>query len=111
MEEIIFPAEKKYVKSAWHIYPIQLRLEKFRTGRKEIFEFLQKEGLGVQVHYMPLHLHPFYQRNFGYRAGDFPAAEEYYERAITLPLFPKMQDKEAERVVKTVKKMVNFYKI
>lgn len=111
IREIIIPAQKNYVKSAWHIYPIQLRLEKLKAGRREVFEFLQKEGIGVQVHYMPLHLHPFYQRKFDYRAGDFPVAEKYYERAITLPLFPKMKDGEVEQVVKTVKKTIDFYKL
>jgi len=62
VKEIITPAERKYVKSAWHIYPIQLNLEKLKVNRKRIFEELQKEGIGVQIHYIPLHLQPFYRK-------------------------------------------------
>lgn len=106
IEEIITPSERDYVKSAWHIYPIQLR----SLDRQKVFAALQKEGLGVQVHYMPLHLHPFYKKQFGYKTGDFPIAEKYYQRAITLPLFPKMTNKNIEDVIRSVKRVINFYK-
>lgn len=109
IKEIITPIEKKYVKVARHIYPIQLRLDKLKTGRKEIFEALRKEGLGVQVHYLPVHLHPFYKKKFHYKKGDFPIAEKYYESAITLPLFPKMMDKNVKDVIQAVKKVINRY--
>jgi len=107
---IIIPTEKEYAKSAWHIYIIQLCLDKLKVGRKKIFETLQNEGLGVQVHYLPLHLQPFYKTKFGYKKGDFPIAERYYERAITLPLFPKMTDQEVKRVIKIFKKIIDSYK-
>jgi len=106
IKEIILPKEKDYVKSAWHIYPVQLE----KLDRKKIFEQLRKQGIGVQVHYMPLHLHPFYRKRFGYKKGDFPKAEKYYKKAITLPLFPKMTDEEVKKVIKTVKKIINFYR-
>lgn len=110
IKEIMLPRERSYVKSAWHIYPIQLNLEKLRVSRKKIFEEMRKEGLGVQVHYIPLHLQPFYKKNFGYKKGDFPIAERYYERAITLPLFPRMTSEEVNRVIQVVKKVIDFYK-
>jgi len=101
IKEIITPTEKDYVKSAWHIYPLQVKL-----NRKKIFEALKREGLGVQVHYLPIHLQPFYQKKYGSRPEDFPVAKRYYERAITLPLFPKMTDGEVRYVVETVKKII-----
>jgi len=110
IKEIILPRERSYVKSAWHIYVIQLRLEKLKVGRRKIFEELQKEGLGVQVHYLPLHLQPFYRKKFGYKKGDFPIAESYYQRVITLPLFPKMTNKEVDYVINTVRRVISFYK-
>ena len=110
IKEIIIPTERDYVKSAYHIYIIQLVLDKLKVNRRRIFEKLQKEGLGVQIHYIPLHFQPFYKKEFGYKKGDFPVAEKYYQRAITIPLFPKMTDKEVNRVIKTVKKVINFYK-
>lgn len=110
IKEIITPTEKDYVKSVWHIYVIQLVLDRLKVGRKKIFEELRKQGLGVQVHYIPLHFQPFYKKRFGYKKGDFPAAENYYQRAITIPLYPKMTNEDVNRVIKIVKKVINFYK-
>lgn len=110
IKEIILPTEKSYVKSAWHIYPIQLCLKKLRVNRRKIFDELRKAGIGAQVHYIPVHLHPFYKKKFGHKKGNFPIAEKYYQGAITLPLFPKMTQKEIEYVIKTVKKIINDYK-
>lgn len=107
--EIIIPQEKEYAFCAWHLYVIQLRLEKLKVKRKKIFEALQKEGIAVQVHYIPLHLQPFYQKTFGYRKGDFPVAETYYERAITLPLFPKMTRHEVRYVINHVKRVIRHF--
>jgi len=111
IREIITPTERSYVKSAWHIYLIQLRLDKLKASRKKIFEALQKERIGVQVHYLPLHLQPFYMKKFGYKIGDFPIAERYYQRAITLPLFPKMTNKDVNDVIRSVKKIINYYRL
>jgi dTDP-4-amino-4,6-dideoxygalactose transaminase len=102
IKEIMLPKESSSSKSAWHLYPIQVQAKK----RKKIFNGLQKQGIGVQVHYMPLHMHPFYHNKFGYKKGDFPAAEEYYDRAITLPIFPKMAKKEIKYVIRSVKKIL-----
>jgi len=109
IKEIILPAEKSYAKSSWHIYPIQFKLEKLKCGRKEIFDYFRGRGIGVQVHYMPLHLHPFYQKKFGYQKGDFPLAERYYQRAITLPLFPSMTNDDIRYVIKTVTNVIEKY--
>lgn len=99
IKEIILPVEKEYAKSAWHIYPVQIQ----GRDRRKVFDALQANGIGAQVHYMPLHLHPFYKNNFGYKKGDFPEAENYYEKAITLPLFPAMSSKEVNKVINELK--------
>jgi perosamine synthetase len=105
--EIITPGENRDAKPVYHIYVIQLRTELLKVDRKEIFEALRAENIGVNVHYMPLHLHPFYQQECGCRKGDYPKAERYYERAITLPIFPKMSDEDIEDVIKAVKKVIH----
>lgn len=102
VKSIKLPVEKDSVKHAWHLYPIQVS-----GNRREIFDALQKNGIGCQVHYIPLHLHPFYKSKFGYKKGDFPKAENYYEKAITLPLFPAMTLSQISKVVKEVKKIGN----
>ncbi len=111
IKEIILPSEGEDMKSAWHIYPIQFDLAKLKVGRKELFDSFKEQGIGVQVHYMPLHLHPFYQKAFGYKQGDFKVAEKYYEQAITIPLYPTMTDEEVEKVIATVKALVSQYAI
>ena len=108
-EEVVTPVERPDVKAAYHIYVIGLRTEILMAGRKEIFEALKAENIGVNVHYMPLHLHPYYKKTFGYREGDYPVAERYYERAITLPLFPAMSDSDVDDVIAAVKKVVGHY--
>ena len=94
----------------WHIFMIQVNLERLKIDRREIFEALRAENIGVNVHYIPIHLQPYYQKRFDYHFGDFPKAEVYYSRAITLPLFPKMSDKDIDDVVAAVKKVINYYK-
>ena len=109
IEEIITPLEQGNVQAVYHIYVIQLRTEKLRVGRREIFDTLRAENVGVNVHYLPVHLHPYYRREFGYKKGDYPKAEGYYERAITLPIFPRMSDEDVEDVIKAVKKAIAYF--
>ena len=89
---------------------IQLNLEKLKAGRKKIFDALRAENIGVHVHYIPVHLHPYYQDNFGYKKGNFPIAEKFYERALTLPLFPKMSDEDVEDVIEAVEKVIKHFR-
>jgi len=110
LEEIITPYEKKDVKSAYHLYMIQLNLETLNGTRKEIFDVLRAENIGVHVHYIPVHLLPYYQQKFGHQIGDFPIAEDFYERAITLPLFPKMNDNDVNDVIESVSRIISWYK-
>lgn len=110
MDEVVTPVEADHVHAVYHLYPVRLRPVLLRVDRKRIFEALRAENIGVQVHYLPIHLHPFYQREFAYHRGDFPKAEEYYDTAITLPLFPRMSDSDVETVIRAVKKVVGFYR-
>jgi perosamine synthetase len=110
INEIIIPKVRPNVKHAYHIYVVQLRLNKLTAGRSVVFDALRAENIGVNVHYMPLHLHPFYQNTFGYRDGDYPNAERYYERAITLPIFPAMNDKDVNSVIEAIEKVISYYR-
>ncbi|MFT8320856.1 MAG: UDP-4-amino-4,6-dideoxy-N-acetyl-beta-L-altrosamine transaminase [Bacillus sp. (in: firmicutes)] len=108
IEQIIIPKQLDDTNSSWHLYIIQLQLEKLTAGRKEIFEALIKENIGVNVHYSPVYLHPFYQ-SLGYRKGLCPQAENLYEAMITLPLFPAMTEEDVEDCIKAVQKVLSFY--
>ena len=110
VEEIILPQEKEDARSAYHLFVIQLRLEKLHASRRTIFEELRESGVGVNVHYLPIPLQPYYRRRFGYQPGDFPRAELYYERAITLPLFPQLKTSEVDYVTKTLKRILARYR-
>jgi UDP-4-amino-4,6-dideoxy-N-acetyl-beta-L-altrosamine transaminase len=83
--------------SGWHLYMIRLNLKEIRSTRREVFDSLRAQGLGVNVHYIPVHLQPDYQK-LGFSAGMYPEAERYYEEAITLPMFPAMTDADVRRV-------------
>jgi len=103
------PAARPDANPAWHLYPIRLNLEKLTTGRAEIFRALRAENIGVNVHYIPVHLHPYYRDRFGYQGGEFPVAEDAYERLISLPMFHGMSDGDAEDVIRAVHKVVTAF--
>lgn len=108
MKAIITPYQKQGRDSSWHLYIIQLDLNQLTVNRKEIFDALRKENIGVNVHYLPVHYHPYYQK-IGYRKGIAPIAEKLYERIITLPLFPAMSDSDIRDVVRAVEKVIGYY--
>jgi perosamine synthetase len=94
---------------SWHLYPVRLQIENIKVGRDQVFRALRAENLGVNVHYIPIHLHAYYRETFGYQIGDFPVAERAYERLISLPLFHAMNDQDVDDVVTTVTKVLNRY--
>jgi dTDP-4-amino-4,6-dideoxygalactose transaminase len=102
IDDIVLPVEKDYAVSSWHIYCIRV---KSKAQRRPIFEALKKFGLGVQVHYLPVYLQPYYQKVHKFRAGLCPKAENYYREAITLPLYPAMTDEEVEKVMRAVEQV------
>ncbi|AUI37196.1 UDP-4-amino-4,6-dideoxy-N-acetyl-beta-L-altrosamine transaminase [Geobacillus thermoleovorans] len=103
------PYQLPYVDSSWHLYVLQLQLGHFRVGRKEIFEALRAENIGVHVHYIPVYFHPYYQR-LGYKKGICPVAEKWYEGALTIPIFPKMSEYDIRTVIEGVNKVLSFYR-
>jgi len=105
VDEIITPSQLDYVESSWHLYVIQLDLDELKVNRKIIFDEFRKNNLGVQVHYIPVYFHPYYKQ-IGYKRGLCPNAEWLYKRIISLPLYPKMTDEDAEYVIDTVKKVI-----
>ena len=108
---VLPPVERVEVKSAWHIYPIRLQPDVLSTGRREVFEALLAENIGVNVHYIPVHLHPYYRARFGFKGGEYSVAEDAYKRLITLPLFHGMSDRDVEDVVQAVAKVIGYYQV
>jgi perosamine synthetase len=106
---VIPPAVRPGADPAWHLYPIRLDLPRLRASRAEVFRALRAENIGVNVHYIPVHLHPYYRQRFGYRGGEFPVAEGAYEQLISLPMFHAMTDEDVEDVIAAVDKVVSHY--
>lgn len=89
--------------SGWHLYMIRLNLDEIQATRREVFDRLRADGIGVNVHYIPVHLQPDYTKQ-GFHIGQFPEAERYYEEAITLPMFPGMKNEDVQRVQTALEK-------
>ncbi len=103
-------AVREQVSHAYHLYVVRLELERLRVDRGKVFDALRAEGMGVNVHYIPVHLHPFYRKHFGTAPGDCPVAEAAYERIISLPMFPGMSDKDSDDVLRAVAKVTESYR-
>jgi dTDP-4-amino-4,6-dideoxygalactose transaminase len=102
---IIVPGLRSDANPAWHLYPVQVDPKKLSANRARVFSALRGENIGVNVHYIPVHQHPYYRDRFGYKAGDFPVAEGAYERLISLPMFHGMTDGDIDDVIRAVTKI------
>ncbi len=105
IDELILPYESKEVESNFHLYVLQIKENK-RFDRYDFFYALRGMNYLPMVHYIPVHLLSYYREHFGYKRGDFPKAERYYDRALSIPLYPTLTDVQVERVVEDVKKIV-----
>ena len=103
IDELELPPGDENRIHSWHLYAIRLRLEKLAIDRNIFIDRLKAAGVGCSVHWRPLHLHPYYQETFAWRAEDFPEANRLWPRIISLPIFPGMSLAEIERVVDVVK--------
>lgn len=95
----------------YHLYVVKLSLERLKVDRAEIFSSLRNAGIGVNVHYIPVHLHPYYKTNFGTSLGLCPIAESAYEKIISLPMFPAMTDEDVNKVITEVRKVLRTYSL
>jgi len=109
MPELVLPCVRPDVDPAWHLYPIRLNLGRLSATREQIFRALRAENIGVNVHYIPVHLQAYYRGRFGYRGGEYPVAENAYERLISLPMFHGMTDEDVGDVISAVEKVCSAY--
>lgn len=89
--------------NAYHLYPVLLAP---KIDRKRLFDYMRTRNIGVQVHYIPIHLQPYYQKLFDYRVGDFPEAEDFYAREISLPIFPVLSRDEQDYVINAIRSYI-----
>jgi perosamine synthetase len=109
VEELELPSVHPDRIHSWHIYNLRLRLDLLRIDRAEFVDRLREQGIGSSVHWMPLHLHPYYRETFGYRPEDFPVATEEWKRFVSLPIYPGLTEAEIERIATTVRGLVTRY--
>jgi len=108
LEPVRTPVQSGGAVSSWHLYPIRLRLDRLDCNRAEIFRALRAENIGVNVHYIPVPWHPYYQR-LGYAKGQWPVAEQAYAELISLPMFAAMTDQDVDDVVTAVEKVIRAH--
>ncbi len=111
LEEIETPSHNPDRLHSWHLYPIRLRLDRLAIDRNTFMDELKHAGVGCSVHWRPLHLHPYYQETFGWRAEQLPVATAQWERLISLPIFPSMREEETLAVVERVRDLCAAHRL
>ena len=103
---VVVPFQMDGTYSALHLYVIRLKLDKIIKSHKQVFEELRASGIGVNIHYIPVHMHSFY-RSMGFKLGDFPESEKYYSEAISLPMYPNLSKEAQDKVVEILASIVS----
>lgn len=101
-ERLIIPGVKKDSLHAYHLYPLQVKFDTLKITKKEFFASLKKMNISLQVHYVPVHLQPFYRKNYGFKTGDFPYAEQFYEREISIPVYPSLREEDINYISNSI---------
>lgn len=102
IRHIKIPYEPRGKKSAYHLYVIGIAFDKLGKSRPKVMAELKRNGIGTQVHYMPVHIQPYYRKKIGCKTGDYPEAEGYYSEALSLPIYPKMTEQDVEDVTDSI---------
>ena len=107
IENLKTPKVQSDIEHAYHLYPLQIDFEILSITKVEFFERMKGIGINLQVHYIPIHLQPFYQKNYGFQQGDFPTSENFYNNELSLPIYPRLTNDEQKLVVENIKQLIN----
>ena len=105
-KRFILPLENKNVNHSYHLFPLQINFKKTKIDKMTLFKKMKLAGINLQVHYIPIHLQPFYKKKYNFKKGDFINAERFYEREVSMPVYPSLKIKDANRVIKTIMKLI-----
>ncbi|NIM17529.1 MAG: UDP-4-amino-4,6-dideoxy-N-acetyl-beta-L-altrosamine transaminase [Candidatus Aminicenantes bacterium] len=105
LEWLTTPYERPGVFGALHLYVIKIDFDRIGKTRTQVMTELKEKAIGTQVHYIPVHLQPYYREHFGFKEGDYPKAEQYYRQCLSIPLYPKMTDEDINRVINAIKNL------
>lgn len=109
-EELQIPTERPNAESAWHLYVLRLNLDKLTIDRAQFIEEMKARNIGTSVHFIPIHLHPYYRDKYSYKPDDFPIAYQEYQRIVSLPLHPGLSDDDVGDVINAVTEIVEQYR-
>ncbi|GAB6282484.1 MAG: UDP-4-amino-4,6-dideoxy-N-acetyl-beta-L-altrosami ne transaminase [Ignavibacterium sp.] len=104
-DRFIIPHVEKNIKHAYHLYPLQIKFNELKISKKDFFEKMREQNIGLQVHYIPVHTQPYYKNNFGFKEGEYPIAEEFYKKEVSIPIYPSLENEDLEYIVKTIKRL------
>lgn len=93
-------------RSSWHLYPLRIDFVSLRKSKQQLFAQVKRAGIKLQVHYLPIHLHPYYKKTFSFKPGDFPLSEEVYNQEVSLPLYPTLTYRQQDRVIRFMRQFV-----
>jgi len=106
-KRFIIPKKSMDIFHAYHLYPLQVNLDVLKINREEMLYRLKDKNIFCQIHYIPIHLQPYYQQNFGFKPGDFPVSENFYEQEISLPIYPQLVEEDLTYISKTINEVTN----
>jgi len=104
-DRFIIPHVAKNIKHAYHLYPLQIKIDNLNISKKEFFEKMREQNIGLQVHYIPVHTQPYYKDKFDFKEGDYPIAEEFYKNEVSIPIYPLLENDDLDYIVKTIKEL------
>ncbi|EEF63152.1 DegT/DnrJ/EryC1/StrS family aminotransferase [Pedosphaera parvula] len=107
VDELVLPVAQPNRNHSWHLYVIRLKLDRLLLDRAAVIEELKRAGIGVSVHWLPLHMHPYYRNAYGYEPADLPRSAQLYPEIISLPIFPDMNDAEVEHVCNQLRRIIS----
>jgi perosamine synthetase len=111
LPELQTPLDRADCQHAWYLYVLRLNLERLTISRSQFIEALKVRNIGTSVHFIPLHLHPYYRETYGYVPTDYPVAYQEFQRVVSLPIYSKMSDEDVEDVIQAVSNLVTKYRI
>ena len=107
VDSLKIPKSQSLVEHAYHLYPVQIEFEKLKMNKSTFFEKMRNNDVNLQVHYIPIHLQPYYRKKYGFDKGDFPISENFYHNEVSLPVYPDLSTDDQKKVIKTIEEFIN----
>ena len=107
-KELTIPKSRKNCYHSYHLYPLLIDFKSLKINKKNLFLRMEKKGIYMQVHYLPIHYHKYYKKRFNFKRGDFPVSEDFYDKEVSLPIYPMLKKNQIFKVIKNIKKIISI---